>query len=1079
MLKSNETFYSAHPMRSLPEKISSLYNEDPRSVIKYGADKQAADEKNLQRRAKKLMKRKREGRTLVMLKRWQTEMGDLMFQAESDFKRRVDESAPPTSPAPELSSQHSDGPSFGSVNRDDNDDDQGSSLAITGSSQAAQKTDDGASLRLHSPSTTLSRSSAGEDLSQEDYKLWLTEAKLFTSQARQFLSPHRERIDEDKDTDIKSSSSSRGEEEEHRAIAAVKPPYRETTIEGEPNEFARQSAIDPETTLPVTRGAGTFQSISFNNNSAASAFSTSGNTVMSLDKLRNHKLFAKKSLLQTRVFPPTVVTSTEETLVARKGASDRSDDPDRNFQPAQDESLSIHSRKKTHPPQLLYKMSFPVLPTQYEMEKFERENTDLRRRILVKRGKLPPHALAAARDFEPPYALGETPLNPRSGGKVEPHFYGIRTQDSPMRLPSNHLSFWQNNAKFAPTSVEIGLGVMSFQLPEEKMTEEIKDEQSVDYFQNVGNYVAAKNELATKSGSEEEQTTPFSPFASSKVAAPTLKPEIYGEASEILEDVLASNIGKGQYHDTTASHLAAPADAHSMLPQVQPFGFSTDKPRMRALSMTDALKFQGDISPRTKLHHFQMFPFSTEAHEATFIIQRFWERHVRRRLWAATLVQSHYRKLRAFREFQEYVQLVRKAIKAIEAGAEAWLTRAHLSRDSSLANRIVTDECIKDFVEIWLEEDRQDQFCKNAMISLVYRYRWKRRMKKRRKRRKELEVICSIRCQRGARYFLVARRMKRWLHAHMVLKRSFRAYFFRAYKKQLRKIMNCWRSYWLRHHVKLIQRIHRGRMGRKRASMVRVQWATREGIRGVGELEAARTMLSEVGHEMETHLKTKEGLKELRTRSKLCKKLYRENYRKAKSELTSKNWEDKLAMRMRAWLSMFEIPEDADNMSTDGFIDIESIRIALKDLLLGESNLMHGEEIDGMIRELDVFQMGHINCDLMVAFVTELIGKKREKEREAMSFAQRLRQDAVCWGKGLKVRATTGTYIKAAKRSLLEQERKRYYLKTIEAFRTSGEADCEPKASCKVCLKAFPYWTISAQKHVQSGGCCLRPSFSL
>ena len=186
----------------------------------------------------------------------------------------------------------------------------------------------------------------------------------------------------------------------------------------------------------------------------------------------------------------------------------------------------------------------------------------------------------------------------------------------------------------------------------------------------------------------------------------------------------------------------------------------------------------------------------------------------------------------------EYIERVRRARRAIAGGARRWVEKARLTRYALLARIMVLEEICKDCIEEAFEEEKLEQFWKNAMLSLVYRYRWKRRIRKRRARRRSLEEDCAVRAQRAARYFLATRMMARWRRSHMVIKRSFRRYFFRRYKKQLRRIMNCWRSYWLRHHLKLIQRVYRGVLGRRFSRVVRLKAIAAEAVRGAREVRS-------------------------------------------------------------------------------------------------------------------------------------------------------------------------------------------------------------------------------------------------
>ena len=121
----------------------------------------------------------------------------------------------------------------------------------------------------------------------------------------------------------------------------------------------------------------------------------------------------------------------------------------------------------------------------------------------------------------------------------------------------------------------------------------------------------------------------------------------------------------------------------------------------------------------------------------------------------------------------------------------------------------------------------------------------------------------------------------------MIIKRSFRRYFFRRYKKQLRRIMNCWRSYWLRHHLKLIQRVYRGVLGRRLSRVTRLKVIANEAVRGARELETVNEMLVIVEDEFRRHQESKDGRKEVRDRAKVSLRVDRRRAGKSLSRITS------------------------------------------------------------------------------------------------------------------------------------------------------------------------------------------------
>ncbi|GMI42985.1 hypothetical protein TrCOL_g3856 [Triparma columacea] len=192
-----------------------------------------------------------------------------------------------------------------------------------------------------------------------------------------------------------------------------------------------------------------------------------------------------------------------------------------------------------------------------------------------------------------------------------------------------------------------------------------------------------------------------------------------------------------------------------------------------------------------------------------------------------------------------------------------------------------------------------------------------------------------------------------------------------------------------------------------------------------------------------------------------------------------KEWGGKFKLKIRAWFKMFEVIEDGDNPASDGFIDVDSLRIAMGDLMLWDRELVTSGEFSAMVEVLDNFRVGHINCDLATGYLGQLAEARRASRRAGMGLVSRVRSDVKCWGASLKVTAGSGSYIRAARRSLLEQERKRFFVRAIEAFRGSEKEGVKPRVKCEGCLRPFPYHTRAAQRHMKSGGCALRPSLFL
>ena len=293
------------------------------------------------------------------------------------------------------------------------------------------------------------------------------------------------------------------------------------------------------------------------------------------------------------------------------------------------------------------------------MEKFESENADLKIRTLVARGKLPPSALPngtatgtatgtgtattpnANANANAPHPLGTTPSLPRSGGQISPSFYLLSRLSNPSRLPNSTYNFWQRHADQAPSATQLGLGVSCFDLPEGGNANDNEFEMPREGASASASASANKNTFANRN---RNRSSPH----------PVETGMMNIESALTLNKTLSVPLGSGLYHDTTASLLASPHTTASLLPSLQPRGFSpsnsnsNSKPAQsqsqsqsqRIMAPQDALQWQGEMSPRSRLHNARMFPYDQNAHEAAYVVQRFWGRQQQKRLRATIKVSS-------------------------------------------------------------------------------------------------------------------------------------------------------------------------------------------------------------------------------------------------------------------------------------------------------------------------------------------------------------------------------------------------------------------------------------------------------
>lgn len=254
-----------------------------------------------------------------------------------------------------------------------------------------------------------------------------------------------------------------------------------------------------------------------------------------------------------------------------------------------------------------------------------------------------------------------------------------------------------------------------------------------------------------------------------------------------------------------------------------------------------------------------------------------------------------------------------------------------------------------------------------------------------------------------------------------------------------------------------------------------------EAVRGARELEAVNNMLLVVELELKKHLSTKAGMKEVKEHAKFCRTGYKESW-KVKGVEAGKSWENRMKAKVECWVQMFEVKPEGEGAPGDGFVDINSVSAAIKDLQLGEMALLTDEDVNTMIKEIDIFKVGLVNTKLLVGWVGAKVGKSREEERASLKWHERMRKDIRCWSKGIKVRYTWAAFMQAARLRMIEAERRKYYLKTLEAYRSGAQgatikvSNPKPRVVCLKCQRPFAYHTLQAQRHIKAGGCVERPS---
>ena len=201
---------------------TTLYSQNPRLVLKSQEASHAAEMKERAARKAELRKKK-EGKALRMINKWQRDLRDLAISTGSTtsevggaitWKVGI-----PVGPRDRVVSNFADTEkSF-----------------VTEYSEASPSQLDGES-DVGSQKTT-SPTTHSPEPSKDEYEKWLAEATVYKSQAEEFLSPMKKPFKDDKQEEHPTSDNA----------SSGKPLMRRTTIKGESNEFATKPAIDLET----------------------------------------------------------------------------------------------------------------------------------------------------------------------------------------------------------------------------------------------------------------------------------------------------------------------------------------------------------------------------------------------------------------------------------------------------------------------------------------------------------------------------------------------------------------------------------------------------------------------------------------------------------------------------------------------------------------------------------------------------------------------------------------------------------------------------------------------------------------
>jgi len=535
-------------------------------------------------------------------------------------------------------------------------------------------------------------------------------------------------------------------------------------------------------------------------------------------------------------------------------------------------------------------LSLPVLPAFFELEAARRRAKELAE---PKGGA---HSLATHKP-SPFRGTADRPQPPLEGGSVGPSFYGSEQRLNPRRVPSTAVQFWSKHPRAAPVAVDMGLSLLSFDLPHSdnfgvddssvalapgsaavagetrsllQGTALLPDTSRGD---GIGPGGEARAHSAGGTSRASLDAEGLKPSSGNALRLVSLKgaPELWldenrsqlarplGPAMLVngldgsqlsgpawLLERARSSVAATSGPDFAEALLTAPAFRHGFLAADQLA--DVDEVR-RLLGRLPRPKGSQDFALGPRL-----FAFSTDSHEAAWVIQRLWRKRQLRRGEAQTLIRRAYEGAKARWEFA--------AAKRTSEAATIVLGKAfqrHLatSRDRG-AREFSAVAMLQAVMRGKVARARQarakrDKYMR-AALTLTMMLKARARMLRKKRRRQALARQAAVHLQSWCRGILWRKQLRFMNLAQKWFAHRWRSHFMRRYGAAAVTLQRRARSFLLGRRVRVLQCMGRKWLARRSAERRLAVVLDAEEARAQAEAAfVARAVEQEVGALADSH----------------------------------------------------------------------------------------------------------------------------------------------------------------------------------------------------------------------------------